>query len=145
MIAYIYIYIFIYYIHYTYTYMYIYIIYISYIFIYKLTLPAAFYIQWRISVYTTNIMCQSGHLTFARFEHFVCHRCIWYIFSLVCSVYVIQKIFNSINMFIQAQWWKKYLSRVSLITCSWTNKIIVYIYIYIYMYIYRSKPSKTQS
>ena len=37
------------------------------------------------SVYITYIMCQSGHLTFVRFEHFVCHRYVWYIFSLACS------------------------------------------------------------
>ena len=32
----------------------------------------------------------SGHLTSARFQHFVCHRYIWYIFLLVCSVFLIQ-------------------------------------------------------
>ena len=54
------------------------------------TLPTGFYIQWRSSVHITYIMSQSGHLTSARFEHFVCHRYIWCIFSLVCSVFVLQ-------------------------------------------------------
>ena len=40
--------------------------------------------QWRSSVHITCI--KSGHLTSARFEHFVCHRYIWYIFSLLFSV-----------------------------------------------------------
>ena len=100
----------------------------------KGTLPTDFYIQWRSSVYITYIMCPSGHLTSARFEHFVCHRYIWYIFSLVCSVFVIQYIYHIMNMFNQVQWWKKYLSKeyVSLNikhTCSWRNKFVVYIYI----------------
>ena len=84
-IYYLYIYIFIYYILFIYIYIYLYI-YILYICIYinKRTLPTGFYIQWRKSMYIT-CMCQSGHPTSARFENFVCHRCICYIFSLVCS------------------------------------------------------------
>ena len=31
------------------------------------------------SMHITYIMCQSGHLTSARFEHLVCHRYLWYI------------------------------------------------------------------
>ena len=84
-------------------------------------------------VYIIYIMCPSGHLTSARFEHFMCHRYIWYIFSLVCSVFVIQYIYHIMNMFNQVQWWKKYLSKeyVSLNikhTSSWRNKSVVYIY-----------------
>ena len=30
------------------------------------------------------------HLNFARFKHFVCYRYLWYIFSLVCLLFVIQ-------------------------------------------------------
>ena len=30
------------------------------------------------------------HLNFARFRHFVCRRYLWYIFSLVCQLFVIQ-------------------------------------------------------
>ena len=76
--------------------------YVLYIYEYKRTLPTGFYIQWRNSVYIIYIMCPSGHLTSARFEHFMCHRYIWYIFSLVCSVFVIQYIYHI--MFNQAQW-----------------------------------------
>ena len=125
--------------------------YVLYIYEYKRTLPTGFYIQWRNSVYIIYIMCPSGHLTSARFEHFMCHRYIWYIFSLVCSVFVIQYIYHIMNMFNQVQWWKKYLSKeyVSLNikhTCSWRNKFVVYIYIYIYRSKqYRSKPSKNQT
>ena len=46
------------------------------------TLPTGFYIQWRSSVHITYIIFQSGHLTSTRFEHFLCHRYVWYIFSL---------------------------------------------------------------
>ena len=38
----------------------------------------------------TYIIGQSDHLTSAIFEHFVCQRYIWYMFSLVCSVLVIK-------------------------------------------------------
>ena len=31
------------------------------------------------SMHITYIMCQSGRLTSARFEHLVCHRYLWYI------------------------------------------------------------------
>ena len=47
-------------------------------------------------VYIICIMCPSDHLTSARFVHFVCHRYIWYIFSLVCSVSIIQQIYHII-------------------------------------------------
>ena len=67
------------------TYIHIYPIYIC-----KRTLTTGFYMQWASSAYIIYIMCQSGHLTSARFEHFVCHRYIWSIFSLVCSVLVLQ-------------------------------------------------------
>ena len=87
---YIYIYTYIYYICTTHIHIYIYIhtyiLYILYIYVYKITLRTGFYIQWRISMYTTNIMCQSGRLISARFEHFVCYRCIWYRFSLRNSI-----------------------------------------------------------
>ena len=33
----------------------------------------------------------------------VCHRYVWYIFSLVCSVFIIQYIYHIMNMFNQAQ------------------------------------------
>ena len=85
--------------------------YILYIYIYKKIFPTGFYIQRRTSVYITYIMYQSCHLTSARFEQFVSHRYIWNIFSLVCSVFVIQQIYHVMNMFNQAQWWKKYLSK----------------------------------
>ena len=77
---------------YIYIYIYIYIKYILHIYIYKRTLPTGFYIQWRRSVYITYIMCQSSHLTSAKFEHFVCCRYIlWFLFSLIFSVlFVIQ-------------------------------------------------------
>ena len=65
--------------------LYIYI-YILYICIYERNLPTGFYLQWRSSMYITY-MCQSGHLTS---EYFACHRYIWYIFSLVCSVFAIK-------------------------------------------------------
>ena len=100
-----------------------------YICIYKRTSPTGFSIQWRSFVYIIYIMWLSCHLTSARFEHFVCHRCVWYIFSLVCSV----SINLSYHMFNQTQWWEKYLCilRNSLIKhpCSWRDKFIHCIYI----------------
>ena len=54
------------------------------------TLPTGLYIQWRGSAHITYIMCRSAHLTSARFKYLVCHRYIWYIFSLACSVSLIQ-------------------------------------------------------
>ena len=78
-----------------------------------------------------------------------------YIFTCLFSV-CNTIIYHIMNMFNQAQWWKKYLSKEYLSlniikhTCSWRNKFIVcmyiYIYIYIYVYnIYRLKPSKNQT
>ena len=78
---------------------YILYIYMLYIQIYKSTLPTDFYIQWRSSMYITYIMCQSRHLTSARF---VCHRYMWCIFLLACSLFVIHKIYYVMNMFNQA-------------------------------------------
>ena len=82
--VYIYLYICMYIYIYIYIYLYIYVKYVLFIGIYKRTLPADFYIQWRSSGHMTYIKCPSGHLTSARFEHFVCHR------YIVCSVYVTQ-------------------------------------------------------
>ena len=65
-----------------------------YIYIYKRNLPTDFYIQLRRSVYITYIMFQSGHLTFERFEHFVCHRYIWY-FHLSVQLFIVG---NKINL-----------------------------------------------
>ena len=64
------------YIYYIYIYVYIHIyIYIYYTYTYiKRTWPTGCYIQWGCSVYITYIMCPIGHLTSARFEHFVCHK-----------------------------------------------------------------------
>ena len=75
------------------------------------------------SVHITYIMFQSGHLTSERFEHFACHRYILYIFSLVCSVFIIQYIYHIMNMFNQAQCSKKYLSKEYL---SLTSNLLVH-------------------
>ena len=64
----------------------LYILYILYIYIFKRTLPRGYYIQWRSSVYVTYIMCQNGHLTFARIEHFVCQLHMLYVFTSLFSV-----------------------------------------------------------
>ena len=96
---------------------YTYYIYITHIHIdmarYIELLPTDFYIQQRSFVYITFIMCWSGHLTSARFDHFECHRYIWCIFSLACLVFVIQQIYHVIKMFNHDQWWKKYLLKQS--------------------------------
>ena len=86
-------------------------------------------------------MCQSGHLTSARFEHFVCHRYTRYIFSFVCLMFVIKKIYHIINMFndrmIEEYLCKEYLSlNIFKHTCFWRIKFVIYIIYYIYMYIY---------
>ena len=93
----------------------------------KELLPTGFCIQWRSFVYITYIRCQSGRLTSAKFEHFMCHRYIWYIFSFVCSVFVIQKTYDVMNI---------------LVHFLYISIYILYIYIYIYIYIHRSKLLK---
>ena len=79
------------------------IIHTLYICIYERTSSTGFFIQWRSFVYIIYIMFPSGHLTSARFA---CQRYICYIFSRVCSVSVMQYIYDVMNMFDQVQWWR---------------------------------------
>ena len=139
----IYIYIYIYISISIYIYIYIYLsIYLSiYIckHIYKRTSPTGFFIQWRSFVCTIYIMCPSGHLTSARFEHFVCRRYIWYIFSLVCSVSVIQSIYHAICLIRPSDGRS---TSVSFETVSLNILVhdVINSYIYIYMRMIRSNP-----
>ena len=60
---------------------------------YKWTLPTGFYIQWSF-VYIIYIMCPCGYFTSAWFEHFLCHRYIWYIYIFACLF----SVRNTINL-----------------------------------------------
>ena len=105
----------------------------------------------------TYIMCQSGRLISAGSEHFPCHRYVWYIFLLACSVFVIGEIYHIMNTFNQVTDGRiiEYLSSniikhtlnilvhdvINLYVyiyniCNMLYLIYEYIYIYIYIYIF---------
>ena len=115
---------------------------ILYIYIYKRTSPAGFF-------YTIKKLCldhihhvPSGHLTSATFKHFVCHRYIWYIFSLVCSVSIIQLIYNIMCLIRPNDGKSIFVSfetvSLNILVHDVINSFIIYIYI-IYTYIYTQK------
>ena len=82
---------------YIYVYIYIYYVYNTYYkyhtYTYIKELCQQVFIYNEEAPYTSHRSCAKvAILLLPQFEHFVRHRYIWYIFSLVCSVFVIQQI-----------------------------------------------------
>ena len=120
---------------------------ILYIYIYKRTSPAGFFYTIKKLRLDHIHHVPSGHLTSATFKHFVCHRYIWYIFSLVCSVSIIQLIYNIMCLIRPNDGKSIFVSfetvSLNILVHDVINSFIIYIY-YIYIHIYIEENDKVK-